>query len=208
MLQRWRGRGVRMHEYSAIDQEFMRRLDTQTRARRAGVDLTYRNWADGRRHRIYALGLVDPGEYSIGMNVGGIESRDPTSDRQLVEYCLAVPESQYLRGGQTKWLLRRAVAHVLPPEILDCPTAGLQGADWYEAAGSELRHFSEELELMARHPSVPGYLELDTMRRALEQWPETGWHRPGTDRTYALKLMRGMAAGAFVRYVENDNRRN
>jgi asparagine synthase (glutamine-hydrolysing) len=42
----------------------------------------------------------------------GIETRDPTADRRVVEYCFSIPGSQYLRNGVTRWLIggRRATS--------------------------------------------------------------------------------------------------
>jgi len=205
-LQAWRGTGWNLADYSAVNPEFMARMNTATRARRAGIDLTYRDVADSRTTRIRALQLIDIGEYSLAVNQIGLEARDPTSDRQLVEFCLAVPEAQYLRDGKFRWLLRRAMADRLPPEILECSSRGLQAADWYEGATRDLPRIREELERLAAHPSAGRYLDLPALKSSLDDWPESGWHRVSTERRYRLKLLRGLSAGAFVRYVENDNR--
>lgn len=201
----WRGGGWNLADYSAINPAFMAQMGTAARARRAGIDLTYRDVADGRSTRIRALQLIDIGEYSLGANHMGLEPRDPTSDRELVEYCLAVPESQYLRDGKTRWLLRRAMADRLPAEILDCRSRGLQGADWYESVAGELPRIREELERLQAHPSAGRYLDLPALKASLDAWPSSGWHSAQLEKRYRLKLLRGLSAGAFVRYVENDN---
>ena len=206
---RWeasRGRGWNLADYSAINPAFVAQMDTAGRARRAGVDLTYRDVADGRSTRIRALQLIDIGEYSLGANLVGLDPRDPTADRELVEFCLAVPESQYLRDGKTRWLLRRAMAGRLPVEILDNRSRGLQAADWYESTEQELPRIREELERLQAHPSAGKYLDLPALKASIEAWPRSGWHSTGLERRYRLKLLRGLSAGAFVRYVENDNR--
>jgi hypothetical protein len=43
----------------------------------------------------------------------GIEARHPILDRDLVEFCMAVPWRERMAGGQSKALLRRA--GILPP---------------------------------------------------------------------------------------------
>ena len=202
----WRGGGWRLADYSAVNPEFMAQMDTDARARRAGIDLTYRSEPDSRAQRIRTLHLVDFGEYSLSVNRLGLESRDPAADRELVEFCLSVPETQYLRDGQFRWLLRRTMAGRLPQEVLDCQTQGLQGADWHETVTADLPRIREELERLAAHPSAGRYLDLPALKVSLDDWPEDGWHRVSTERRYRLKLLRGLSAGAFVRYVENDNR--
>ncbi len=46
-----------------------------------------------------------------------IESRHPFWDRRLVEFCLALPPEQKLHQGWPRWILRRAMTHILPDEI-------------------------------------------------------------------------------------------
>jgi asparagine synthase (glutamine-hydrolysing) len=47
-----------------------------------------------------------------------IESRVPFLDHEFVEYAVAIPTSQKLRGWQTKAVLRAALRGLVPPEIL------------------------------------------------------------------------------------------
>ena len=46
-----------------------------------------------------------------------IEARVPFLDHRLVEFAFALPARFMLRAGETKWLLRQALADVLPPAI-------------------------------------------------------------------------------------------
>jgi len=46
-----------------------------------------------------------------------IEVRYPFFDRRLVEFCIALPPGQRLRGGWTRSILRRAMEGILPPEV-------------------------------------------------------------------------------------------
>jgi asparagine synthase (glutamine-hydrolysing) len=47
-----------------------------------------------------------------------IESRVPFLDHELVEFAARMPERMKVRGMTTKYVLRKAMADVLPPEIL------------------------------------------------------------------------------------------
>jgi len=47
----------------------------------------------------------------------GIEARYPYLDTRLVEFCLAVPSAELSRHYQTKLLLRRAMAGILPEKV-------------------------------------------------------------------------------------------
>lgn len=48
-----------------------------------------------------------------------IESRQPFLDFRLIEYALEMPESQLVKSGLTKHILRKSVAHLLPSKILN-----------------------------------------------------------------------------------------
>lgn len=47
----------------------------------------------------------------------GYEMRYPFLHRPLVEFCLALPVDQLVRPGETRSLHRRALRHLLPPEV-------------------------------------------------------------------------------------------
>ena len=46
-----------------------------------------------------------------------IEPRFPFFDHRLVEFCLAIPPEQKIRHGWTRWVMRRAMADVLPQKV-------------------------------------------------------------------------------------------
>lgn len=48
----------------------------------------------------------------------GVTPRYPFFDRRLIEFCLALPASQKLRSGMRRSILRRAMATIVPHEIL------------------------------------------------------------------------------------------
>jgi asparagine synthase (glutamine-hydrolysing) len=54
----------------------------------------------------------------------GLEAREPLLDYRLVEFAASLPASMRLRGGQGKWLMKRAMERHLPKEILYRPKMG------------------------------------------------------------------------------------
>jgi asparagine synthase (glutamine-hydrolysing) len=156
--------------------------------------------------RIAVLNRLDNAEYFAAANVAGLEMRDSTADRRLIEFCLAVPDTQYWREGQSRWLLHRLMGDVLPPEVLQARTRGLQAADWHEAAGLALPRIREELDHLMAHGGVGDYLDLEALKQALVDWPESGWETPEIMHAYRLKLFRGLSVGAFICYINHGNR--
>jgi hypothetical protein len=47
---------------------------------------------------------------------GGIDVRDPTADRRLIEFCLSVPTEQFFRNGVPRALARAALADRVPAD--------------------------------------------------------------------------------------------
>jgi asparagine synthase (glutamine-hydrolysing) len=53
-----------------------------------------------------------------------LEVRCPLLDHRLVELAASIPSALKLRHGQSKWLLRQAVARRVPAEVLGRPKHG------------------------------------------------------------------------------------
>jgi asparagine synthase (glutamine-hydrolysing) len=73
----------------------------------------------------------------------GLEARSPFLDRPLVEYVASLPDAFKRRGGRGKLVLKRAVARLLPAEILKRRKHGfgLPLGDWFRG---ELRPLVED----------------------------------------------------------------
>ena len=63
----------------------------------------------------------------------GIEARMPFLDHELVALVASMPDSVRIRNGEQKWILREAMRHILPTEILTRPKIGLRipVAGWF-----------------------------------------------------------------------------
>jgi asparagine synthase (glutamine-hydrolysing) len=105
---------------SLIDKSFARRVRLRDRIRRLEAERP-RPSSDAREvHRqglespliAYSLELVDKTAAACS-----IEARYPFFDRRLVEFCLALPADQKLRGGWGRSILRRAMNGILPPQV-------------------------------------------------------------------------------------------
>ena len=153
------------------------------------------------------LSLVDYGNYTKGVLGGwGIDLRDPTADRRLVEFCLSVPSDQYLANGVTRALARRAFADRLPPETVAETRKGYQGADWFEGLDADRARLADEVEHIARDPLAAGLIDLARAKRMLEDWPlGEDWREDATVMRYRHALLRGVSTGHFLRKVSGVN---
>ncbi|MGQ7262207.1 asparagine synthetase B family protein [Vreelandella sp. V005] len=201
-----RGRVLALTKYSAISPAWSKQLGTQQRAKQAGVDTSFQPAWQGRQQRIQSIYMMENGDYNALANTFGIEMRDPTADVRLIEFCLAIPESQYVGGGQFKWLLMRLMKDVLPPEILDIKTRGLQSADWYEQLDNAMPQIREELEKLKAHGSAGDYLDIENLEKSLNEWPShSALGSKEAELRYRTKMLRGLSVGRFVRYADEQN---
>ncbi len=71
---------------------------------------------DGRAIRLAMMRQSDVrGDYArASRRLHGIDTRDPTVDRRLIELCLSIPEGQFSLGGEPRSLARRMLRGMLP----------------------------------------------------------------------------------------------
>jgi asparagine synthase (glutamine-hydrolysing) len=150
---------------------------------------------------------VDLGNYNKGILAGwGIDNRDPTADRRLIEFCLSVPADQFLREGTRRALARTAFADRLPAALLEERRKGYQAADWHEGLNAARGELGEELERIAGCAQAGATLDTERLRRLVADWPTSGWDSAGTMRLYRQVLLRGISVGHFIRKAAGSNR--
>jgi asparagine synthase (glutamine-hydrolysing) len=205
-ISRLRGRGRKLTDYTAINPDAVDALRLAEMAAKRGLDPNYRPRRDAHETRLWALGRTDMGNYNKGTLAGwGIDTRDPTADQRLIEFCLSVPLEEYLRDGQRRALARTAFADRLPPLIAGEKRKGYQAADWYESVTAARGDIAEELGRIAASPPACAALDSHMMERLVRDWPTGGWGEISVVQKYRLALMRGVSAGHFVRKAAGSN---
>lgn len=187
---------------SAIKPEFARIMQVEERLRAGKKDqLSARRWGELEFRTTVLMGAPDVLDTYSGFRAWfGIETRDPTSDRRVVEYCFAIPGSQYLRNGVGRWLIRRAMEGKLPDQVRNRTTIGAQSSDWNEWFPAMKGEFRAELDRLDRSEMANRCLDLAKMCSLTDQWPE----RLSIEhhRDYHLMLLRGIMMGRFIRWFE------
>jgi asparagine synthase (glutamine-hydrolysing) len=162
--------------------------------------LSTRRWPDSRSERLAALRRVEAADYAKGtLARWRIDERDPTADRRLVEFCLAVPDAQFRLGGIPSSLARRAMADRLPPAVLRQRARGLQAADWHSGFSDPKRELGDEVARLGECRETERLLDIGRLAEAIERWPSAGWHEPETIRLYRNELLRALSNGDFLR---------
>ena len=122
---------------SLLNPELAQQVGMEQRWQRFGFDpyfLAVNNSVEERKkllnpHAFNHLGVIKT-KRSLA---SGVVSRDPTADKRLIEFCLQVPENQWVRGGNERYLLRRAMQGILPDKVrLNTSVRGKQSADFVQ----------------------------------------------------------------------------
>lgn len=176
------------------------------RAVERGLDLDGRPWADGFEMRCWGLRRVDLGNYNKGTLAGwGVDYRDPTADRRVVEFCLNIPETEYILDGEPRSLQRRAFATRLPPEVLSETRKGSQAAAWSLGMDAAQERMVVELESLEACREAAAIIDLPRLRAAMDAWPAADRADPETARLYRNVVLRSVSAGHFLRRVSGSN---
>jgi asparagine synthase (glutamine-hydrolysing) len=190
-------------DYAAINPEFARRLHLTDLMAQFGHDPTFSPRASSRALR-YAL--LKPGSSFAGalwqeLGAGfGLEARDPTSDKRLMEFCLAIPDEQYAKGGFDRRLIRVGLKGLIPSEVLDNTRRGLQAADIGWRVRDSWREIDQALRQVEDSAAARCYLDVRKMRAILESI-KAHISRSNSDQTATI-LLRGLMTGLFV--TENN----
>jgi asparagine synthase (glutamine-hydrolysing) len=189
---------------SAINPQRMKDLAPLAEAR--GFDFDFRPRADPLATRLWVLGRVDHGNYHKGALAGwGVDTRDPTADRRLIELCLSIPMEQYLTGGTTRALARRAFRDRLPQIVVGETRKGYQAADWHEGLRADWDGAVREAQRIAEVPAAAAVLDTKKLTRLLETRPQGNWNGREQTVSYRLALLRGLSVGHFIRKATGSN---
>ncbi len=201
-----RGQDLDVTSHTGIHPGRLAELDLKGRARSRDLDFTYRPRKDGFATRLWALRRVDMGNVNKGTLAGwGIDQRDPTTDRRLVEFCLGVPAGLFLANGIPRALARRAFADRVPAAVLNERRRGRQGADWHESVDAARVPIAEEIARLGDCAPAARTLDLARLRGLAADWPREGWERESTELSYRIVLMRALAVGHFLRRAGGGN---
>ena len=96
-----------------------------------------------------------------------LEAREPLLDHKLMEWCAALSPSLRLRGGQGKWLFKKALEPMVPKDLLYRPKMGfvVPIAQWFRKA------LRPDIESLAKRSLAldTGWFDAAYVRRCVEE---------------------------------------
>jgi asparagine synthase (glutamine-hydrolysing) len=150
------------------------------------------------RTRLFEFADLGPGNAATEA-VTGVAVRDPTGDKRIYDFCFSIPHEQYVVGGHSRSLARRAMKGRLPEATLERYQVGLQGADWYLTVGEALPALRNEAALMEQSPAARHMLDLARLHRLLDTWPDSGYETKEVSYVWDLAMTRAIGMGHFLR---------
>jgi asparagine synthase (glutamine-hydrolysing) len=206
----WR-RGGRppWYDYSAIHPEFAARSGVVDRAAREYLPFDMPPPRDARLYltRVSFNGYCETADWFARVRAHfGIDIRTPAFDRRMVEFCIGIPQDQYLRKGCDRWLIRRAMQGRLPDSVLANRKTGAQSADWFSILTRERSRIRTELTRLAKYPDVASIVDLQRLTAILDDWPDR--EPPDYDpQAYPFfwALPQALGAASFIEQATSPN---
>jgi asparagine synthase (glutamine-hydrolysing) len=191
-------------DYCIVNPKFARDKRLATRL------LAWRNSMRGNSHA-FRLAMINRSEVyaswvASSRRLFGIDTRDPTADRRLIELCLSIPDTQFLRKGVYRSLIRRAMVGRVPDQILREQRKGVQAADWRFGFDAAVPKLAGELDRLRHSTLARQWLDLPLMQQLLDCWPGPNDSNETTVINYGAAFSRGLTMGRFIRRFEGGNR--
>jgi asparagine synthase (glutamine-hydrolysing) len=131
----------------------------------------------------------------------GIDERDPTADRRLIEFTLRLPPEQLLHDGVYKPLARSVLSDRLPPSVLDAPLRGYQGADWVSRI--DKADALATLEEISSNSTVLDVIDVPRLKARIEDWPDPEKAGHGEILAFGRHVTNALAMGVFI--IESED---
>ncbi len=200
----WARRGAQ----SAISPQFARDMQIIDRAKRDSRRLEAKTGSFALSRRLNMItGVEFRGEWEAGMlALHGVDLRDPTSDLDVVQFCLGIPDEQYLVEGISRSVIRRAMWNLLPPMVLANRKRGFQAADWFGKMSRSRDAMAEEMAGLQASNLAAEAVDLHRLAGLISNWPIAASNGRRQKEDYQLALPRALASGRFLRLFERNNR--
>ncbi|HYD68964.1 asparagine synthase-related protein [Azospirillum sp.] len=193
---------------TAINPDFVRDAKLEEHYARNAV-LSVDTWNTGGRLAIlnYAIPRsrmqMEAGAALRGLT--GITLSDPFADRRVIDFCLSLPDDQFMRDGQARSLARRMFADRLPPEIALNTHRGAQNTDWHLRLTPHRAALAAEIERLEGSALASRILDVPRLKRLLDSWPDDSGQIEGDGSQYRVMLLRALHTGQFLRWVDGGN---
>lgn len=142
--------------------------------------------------------LVQIGEIETKMSLmTGVLLRDPTRDRRMIEFCLRIPENQYVYNGVSRRLVREYLKGYVPDHILnDWAHKGKQSADMIDRINKAWPSIYPQCIKITESKVAKKLLEIDMVKKQLHDYKD------GFPQGCDFEVMKLLYSLLLIKYVE------
>ncbi|PFO73770.1 asparagine synthetase B [Bacillus cereus] len=187
-----------------INPEFAKKTNVFDRLKEQHVDITgtsISNAYDMKREQFektYYWSINGTYETKLSLRYA-LWDRDPTNDLRIVQFCLSVPEEQYVQNGVDRSLIRRATKNLLPDKVrLNQRVRGVQGADGVYRMAPFWNEFIEEVEELSVDPIISEFLNMEVIKKAISKI----YKEPRPEYAFDLDFRVLMRSLIFYRFIK------
>lgn len=187
-----------------INPEFAKKMKVFDRLKEQDVDITgtsNTNAYDMKREQFektYYWSINGTYETKLSLRYA-LWDRDPTNDLRIIQFCLSVPEEQYVQNGLDRSLIRRATKNFLPDKVrLNQRVRGVQGADGVYRMTPFWNKFIEEVQELSVDPIISEFLNVEVIKKAISKICK----EPRPEYAFDLDFRILMRSVIFYRFIK------
>lgn len=126
----------------------------------------------------------------------GVEYCDPTSDLDLVEYCLTIPVEAYQHHGLNRFVTREAMKNLLPESIRLNQVKGVQAPYWFVPLKRELPYYKSLLPKFAKNDLIAKIIDLRKLTQLVVEFEKLPPHKLGFN--HQVNMVHALHVGEWV----------
>ncbi|MHB8128937.1 MAG: asparagine synthase-related protein [Mobilitalea sp.] len=160
-----------------VNAGLIKQYDIENRFRKAKLNaknLLTLTFDEFRPYMYNKNALIQIGEFETHLSLDtGILLRDPSRDRRMIEFCMNLPENQFVSRGTERRLVREYLESYLPKEIIsDHRHRGMQSADMIERLSKNWTQIYRECSAVLEEDIAYKLLNLPKITEMLEKYKE------------------------------------
>ena len=99
----------------------------------------------------------------------GIQLRDPTKDKRLIEFILSLPIEAFVNNGIERYLVRSSLKGIVPDKILNnLSKKGYQSADWIQRIQPKLEDIKNEIYKVIEDNKMKELIDSEKIRELVD----------------------------------------
>lgn len=210
LQRRWRGKATATsnERIGTLRSSVIEEHGLRDHARRAGVHYG-RERIRNRQEEIALFFTRGDSNYADTLQgfeqIYGIDMRDVTAYRPLLEFCLGLPTEAFMHDGQNRWLARELGKGRMPEEQRLNLKQGMHSGDWHERMTPRLSELRVQIEAAARDPQLNTIIDFEQILEAFDDWPEHGSYDDDALFRFLMAPTRAIMTKRFVDFVSGKN---